>query len=270
MNQTQARQAEVESPVPITANFSLFTWLLIALFVISSVMLAITVVLAAIKAVSPSTVPASSSGALLYASRFDSYPQEWLPNEGADYSKITDNSLHIFLNTVQNGIYSTLVYDFGDFDARMNVTRLAAADDYSEAGMLFRFHDKFNYLMFKIRGDGYYRIERRKDGQLDVLSEWHASTAVLPGLNAVNQLRVVGQGNTFKFFVNGEPLVLCPNGPQKQKSTWNGDKCMSNNQQTSASLKDDSFSAGKIGAGAAAESGAGIEVAFSDVLVYQP
>jgi len=270
MNQTHARQAEVEGPTSITANFSLFTWLLVALFVVIIVMLAITLVLEVVKAVSRSSVQPGPSGALLYASRFDSYPQEWLSNEGADYSKITGNSLHIFLNTVQNGIFSTLTYDFGDFDARMNVERLAASDDYSEAGLLFRFRDKYNYYMFKIRGDGFYRIERRKAGQVDVLSEWHASPALLAGLNVVNQLRVEGQGNTFKFYVNAQPLTLCPNGPQKQKSTWSGDKCLSNNQQTSDSLKDDSFSTGKIGAGAAAESGAGIEIAFSDVLVYQP
>jgi hypothetical protein len=265
--------------VPITARFSLFTWLLIALVVVIFALAAINSVLWAVRVVAFGQPINAATGSLLYATTFDSSTQDWSLAEGQMSAKVADNSLQISINQVQQGVSSILNNSFGDFDVRVNIVRTAAPDPYSEAGIIFRCSGSCgdsstgviqNYYMFKIRGDGAYRIERLKDGTLDVLSEWHVSPAVLQGLNMVNQLRVVGKGNTFTFFANDQPLVLCPNGPDKQKSTWNSDQCLSNNAQTSMELKDGSFSNGKLGVGAAAESSVGVDVSFKDFVVYAP
>jgi hypothetical protein len=208
-------------------------------------------------------------GQLLYASTFDAYNEEWSQFEGQMSSEIADGSLVIMIGAAGDGAYSVLNHDFSDFDVHVDVRRITANDEYDEIGLLFRYIDVKNYYMFKIRGDGAYRVQRVQDGTIQVLSEWHLSPAVLTGLNHVNQLRVVGQSGAFKFFVNDLPLTLCPSGPQKQKSTWNGEQCLSNNKETSSRLLDDTFAYGKIGVGVFSNA-PGIQVAFDNVLVYGP
>ncbi len=210
-----------------------------------------------------------SAGQLLYASTFDAYNEEWTQFEGQMASQMVDGSLVISINAPQDGAFSVLNHDFSDFDVRADAKRLAASDEYNEIGLLFRYLDPKNYYIFKIRGDGAYRVERVKDGAIQVLSEWHVSPLVLTGLNTVNQLRVVGRDGAFQFFVNSQQVTLCPSGPQKQKSTWNGEQCMSNNKKTSLLLLDDTFDYGKIGLGVFANA-PGIQVAFDNVLVYGP
>ena len=207
------------------------------------------------------------TGQLLYATTFDSYNDEWSQFQGQMSSQIADGTLKIAINASRDGAFSVLNHDFSNFDVRVNATRLAATDEYNELGVLFRYHDPDNYYMFKIRGDGYYRVERRKDKVTDILSEWHASPAILSGVNWMNQLRVVGKEGSFQFYVNDQPLILCPAGPQKLKSTWNGEQCLSNNKQTSFRILDDTFDFGKIGVGVRADV-PGVQVAFDNVLVF--
>jgi hypothetical protein len=208
-------------------------------------------------------------GQLLYASTFDAYNEEWSQFDGQMSSQIVDGSLVLTIGAARDGAYSVLNHDFSDFDVRVDARRLAATDEYDEVGLLFRYLDVKNYYMFKIRGDGAYRVQQVKDGAIQVLSEWHASPAVLTGLNNVNQLRVVGRSGAFQFYVNDQQLILCPSGPQKQKSTWNGEQCMSNNKETSSRLLDDSFGYGNIGVGVFSST-PGVQVAFDNVLVYGP
>jgi len=208
-------------------------------------------------------------GQLLYASTFDAYNEEWSQFEGQMSSEITDGSLVITIGAAGDGAYSVLNHDFSDFDVRVDARRLAANDEYDEIGLLFRYLDVKNYYMFMIRGDGAYRVQRVKDGTIQVLSEWHVSPTILTGLNTVNQVRVVGRGGAFQFYANDQQLILCPSGPQKQKSTWSGDQCLSNNKETSPRLLDDTFDYGKIGVGVFSNE-PGIQVAFDNILVYGP
>ncbi len=244
---------------------SLFARVFIALLVVIALLGLVNLAVYGLKSLDRPPKPAT--GQLLYASTFDAYNDEWSQFQGQMSSQITDGSLKITINASRDGAFSVLNHDFSDFDMRISATRLAAPDDYNELGVLFRYRDKDNYYIFKIRGDGFYRVERRKDGQTDILSEWHASPAILIGVNGVNQLRVVVKDAAFQFYVNDQPLILCPAGPQKLKSTWNGDQCLSNNKQTSAQLVDDSFGFGKVGVGVRADV-PGVQVAFDDVLVY--
>jgi hypothetical protein len=200
-------------------------------------------------------------GELLYASTFDAYNQEWSQFQGQMSSQIVDGSLVIKVDAVQDGTYSVLNHDFSDFDARVDARRISAEDPYNEIGLLFRYHDRDNYYMFKLVGDGSYCVERHQGGKVESLSACHPSPAVLPGLNAVNQIRVVAQGNRFRFYVNDQALILCPKGSDKY-STWSGNDCLSNNKKTSPILVDDAFDYGKIGVG--------IQVAFDNVLVSGP
>ena len=207
-------------------------------------------------------------GELLYASTFDAFNQEWSQFEGQMSSQIVDGSLVIKVDAAQDGTYSVLNHDFSDFDVRVDARRISAEDPYNEIGLMFRYHDRDNYYMFKIVGDGSYCVERHQGGKIESLSACHPSPAVLPGLNAVNQIRVVGQGNRFQFTINDQALILCPKGSDKF-STWSGDDCLSNNKKTSPILVDDTFDYGKIGVGVRVRA-PGIQVAFDNVLVSGP
>jgi hypothetical protein len=257
----------VPAALPVRRSISLFAWIIIILIVLAAILGIANLGVSGLKAVDqPITGP---SGSILYATTFDKNPEEWSRFDGQLSARIDNSALKISVSAVNDGAFSVLNYDFGDFDARMSATRLTADDQYNEIGLLFRYKNPSNYYIFKIRGDGFYRVERRKDGVTDVLSEWHGSPAVITGLGQTNQLRVVGKGDIYQFFINDQALILCPNGPGKAKSTWSNDQCLSNNGQTAVALQDNTFRTGKIGAGVRVDT-PNIEVAFDNVLVYAP
>ncbi len=265
-NPTALPEAQATPPQATGWSLSIFAWLLIAL-------LAIIVLLALINVgiwiVQKLDVPRPAAPAtLLYASNFQTAADEWDQNDGLDSAQVVGDSLHIVIGD-SKGLYSSLRYEFGDFDVRANVTRLQSPDPYDQVGLLFRYHDPSNFYVLLIQGNGTYSLERHKDGQIDVISQFHALPAILTQLGTTNQLRVVGKGDHYKFYVDGQLLTLCPSGPGKAKSTWNGDACMSNNGQTATEWVDDSLANGKIGVGARANS-PGVEAAFNDIVIYAP
>ena len=228
-------------------------------------------VIALLRAVDRPAKP--NSGALLYATDFsadNASNADWQQEPGQSSTKIDNGVMLIAIDEVRS-IYSLLKRDFRDIDAHVNVAITAATGDFTEYGIMFRYRDENNYYMFKLRGDGSYDVELFKDGKLDVISAWQRSPAVKIGLNQVNNLRVIATDNNFQFFANGEPLALCLKGSDR-RSTWSGPdtgKCISNNQQTSLSLKDDSLADGKVGLGAVADS-PGMRVSFDNVLILGP
>jgi len=172
------------------------------------------------------------------------------------------------MDTASDGIYSPLNYPLADFDVRVVGQHLTGDDPYSEYGVLFRYQDSKNYYMFKFRADGAYHVERTVNGVTTDLSAPHTAPVASPGPNHYNDLRVVGSGSKFQFYLNGQLLTLCPKGSDKF-STWNGDQCISNGGQTSQSLIDTTFSDGKIGLGLY-ENDQAVKVAFSNFVVYSP
>ncbi|MEP7288792.1 MAG: family 16 glycoside hydrolase [Chloroflexota bacterium] len=271
MTQTLEAEPTITTPPetaqpPTPRRRSLYMWLLLILVALIVLLGVANLGIGAIKALGK---PVSGSpGNLLYATTFDqNFGDEWTVFDGQMASRVVDGSLRLANESVSDGPFSVLKYEFADFDVRVNATRLVTADSYDEIGLLFRHHDPSNFYMFNIRGDGAYRVIQRKNGQIEVKSEWHVSPAVLQGLNVVNQLRVVAHGDHFQFFINGQNLLLCPNGPGKEQSTWNGDKCLSNNGQTSTVLQDSTFQTGNIGVGIRV---AGLQVAFDNIVIYAP
>ncbi len=210
----------------------------------------------------------AASGTLLYATSFDAYNEEWSQFEGQMSSRIGNGSLRVEIDTPGDGAYSVLNHDIADFDMRVNASQITSTDDLNQFGVLFGYQDVNNYYIFKITGDGNYLVDRVKDGKTQTLSPRHPSAAILAGTDQVNQLRVIGKGSHFQFFVNDQPLTLCLKGSDKQP-TWAGDQCISNNKQTSSELVDSTFTYGKVGVGVYAFT-AGEVVGFDNVLIYAP
>jgi hypothetical protein len=207
-------------------------------------------------------------GALLYATTFQNANNvDWYQYQGTSSVQIADGTLKVSMDEPNNSIFSPLNYTFGDFDMSVVARQLSGDDPYSEYGLLFRYQDKKNYYMFKVRGDGAYHIERTLNGQTVDLSAPHTAPSFAPGANHVNDLRVVASGNQFRFYLNDQQLTLCLKGSDKI-STWNGDQCISNGGK-SDTLTDASFADGQIGLGVY-ENESALEIAFSNLVVYGP
>ncbi len=213
----------------------------------------------------------AAPGTLLYATLFsDPNDPDWYQYQSALSAQIANSRLTLSADQPTSGIYSPLDYSFADFDVRVNVqqTQMSGDDPYSEYGILFRYHDSSNYYMLKIRGDGFYHVERVQNGVTIDLSAPYAASDFAPGANHINDLRVVGTGSQFRFYLNGQLLTLCPKGSDKF-STWQGDQCLSNGGQTSQTLTDSTFSNGQIALGLY-EDQSTVQVAFSNFIVFSP
>lgn len=216
--------------------------------------------------------PASPTpGELVYTTTFDAFNEQWAQFPGQITAEIANGQLTITNDSNGGGAYSDLERSFSDFDLRVDVTWVDSHSQADQIGVLFRYQDRDNYYVFKIRSDGAYRVEMLKDGQLDPVSQWQISPHIYTALNTVNQLRVVGKGQTFTFYANDRQLPLCLKGNDR-RSTWTSltsGECLSNNRQISESYNDISFAFGRIALGAVADQ-PGLKVTFDNVLVLGP
>lgn len=209
-------------------------------------------------------------GELLYASTFATYNQEWRQFPGQDSAVISDGMLRVTVGSSKDGAYSDLNHEFSDFDIRVNAQWMAVPSRYSELGVLFRYKDPENFYVFKLSADGAYSIDIHINKKVETLSARQLTPAALIGVNTVNQLRIIGQGDHFRFFINDQPVLLCLKGTT-QRATWRNDhsgQCLSS-PQTSPELIDSTFDYGAIALGTFPVE-PGVEVAFGNVLVYGP
>jgi hypothetical protein len=265
-------------PVHLRVWRALIVILLIAIGLLGAANL---LLLALINADQPANAP---SGDLLYLSTFDDDPEiaaddsfnaQWAQYEGQDSAAIKDGILYLSIGSA-SGAFSDLNRPFADLDAEVLTSWVDGAPEVieaAEASLMFRYQDVKNFYAFKLRGDGAYRVERMHNGALEVLSEWQIAPQALSGRGAINRLRAVARGDQLRFFINDQPVLLCPKGADR-RSTWNGLRsgaCLSNNRQTAELLLDSTFKTGKIALGAVAGQGAtGFRVAFDTLIVLAP
>ena len=186
--------------------------------------------------------------------------------------------MQISIGADSAGAYSAVRPYFGDFDVRVDAQATDGPIDNSY-GLVFRLQNKDNnlveddnYYLFLVSSDGYYQVSRAIDGRQKELSTWIELSAIQQGLKAVNTLRVIAQGDQFRFFINNQSVTLCiPDDPDAQ-STVNpvSGECMGGSMQDT--LTDASIPNGQIGVTAQSTQtgGAGVVAAFDNLLVYAP
>jgi len=129
--------------------------------------------------------------------------------------------------------------DFADFALEVDARRVSGPLS-NEFGVLVRYQPATDeFYLFKISSDGFYAVEKYQAGEWQQLVKWTESEAILQG-EAVNRLRVTGQGAKMRFFVNGEPLTQ---------------------------VEDASFRAGSVGLLASTGEKGGVAVAFDNLRV---
>ncbi len=184
-------------------------------------------------------VPAND---VLMADDFSTSRNAWLSEVTEQAEKgYEDGEFRI---TVYQPEYSTWSYpdpprDFVDFALEADARRVSGPMS-NEFGVLVRYQPATDeFYLFAISSDGFYVVEKYQAAEWQKLVDWTESAAILQG-EAVNRLRVTGQGDKLHFFVNGEPLTQ---------------------------VTDASFRSGSVGLFASTSEKGGVAVAFDNLRV---
>jgi len=182
--------------------------------------------------------------------------------------EVTQEALELTLDPQTPGrvrLLSTQRWLFEDFDLQAD----AAATDgplNNSYGVVFRRLNENTYYLFYVSSDGYYSVWRETPEQIIKLSDWIQSDAVEQGTDgAVNALRVVARGDTFQFYVNGQPLSVCIPDDRSGESTMSGGECVAG--QLQPSLMDDTIPYGAVGVAVETILEGGMAATFDNIVV---
>jgi hypothetical protein len=240
-------------------------------------------------------------GELLYASSFDGFLDEWQQAPGRDSHLIEAGKMRVSVQS-SNVIYSAAAPYFADFDASVTLTAVEGAEDNEGAGMIFRLQESIcdlplrfmcdledisllqvplrtiygaqdtsprGFYVFLISTDGYYSLWQRDPAGsgLTNVTVWHNGEGLInTGLNAQNRIRVVGRGDTFQFYINGQQVELCVPHPG-EKPTGSASQCQG---EKTFVWRDTAFSSGKLGVVVNTYQKPGTVAEFDDFIVTTP
>lgn len=210
---------------------------------------------------------------VLYASTFAN-ADDWelqdrrgyVSDTAGERLQLTIEEVVFMASNTPDSLRSTLPYLFTDFDFTVQASALAGPLDNS-FGVVFRQLDENTHYYFLISSDGYYSVWR-KVGEFVPrrLSAWMPSDVVVQGVDGqTNTVRVVGQGDEFRFYVNGEQMPVCvPNNPDGE-STYSGGECVDGNIRDT--LIDNTIPYGKLGVIVNPTTSGQLTIAFDNALV---
>ncbi|GIK40655.1 MAG: hypothetical protein BroJett011_44880 [Chloroflexota bacterium] len=76
-------------------------------------------------------------------------------------------------------------------------------------GLIFRVQpgqEGDDFYAFRISGDGFYTVEKTEGNKMLPLIDWTASSLIDPDEGGANLLTVEGQGDTYRFYINGQQV----------------------------------------------------------------
>jgi hypothetical protein len=93
--------------------------------------------------------------------------------------------------------------NLSDFTINVDATHESGAENASY-GILFRVVDTDNLYYFSISDVGYYYVGLLQDGNWTTLIDWKETALI--NVNGLNQLKVVGNGDEFIFYINNQEV----------------------------------------------------------------
>ncbi len=227
-------------------------------------------------------------GALLYATSFDDFNNEWDIFPGRDAVQVAQAAELGFptgsmmspdgaVLSVKYGsgvsdevIWSVLDRKFNDFDLRVTARLADGPVDQNQFGVIFRYRNPDNFYIFRISADGYYSLAKVKNGVQEKISDWGQTEAIRQG-DESNAIRIVARQDTFQFYVNDQIVPLCLRGENETSmwATWEGPGICFTSTPTGA-YHDSTFKQGRIALAAGTIDGSEIEVAFDDLVIVGP
>ncbi|MDQ7024273.1 MAG: hypothetical protein Q9P01_19245 [Anaerolineae bacterium] len=241
-------------------------------------------------------------GDILYAAGFDGFTDEWQQYDGRNSAQISDGVLRISVATAP-AIYSAAAPIVTDFDVSVTTRSIEGELENEGYGIIFRLQEQVEgcnrafvlacglaeipliqiparyffsqqntgatgYHVFLISNDGYYSIwTSNADNQLQAVTVWHNSNGLInEGLGTENRLRVVGRGDEFRFYINGEAVELCIPLAGEQP-TGSAAACMG---EQSFVWRNDTLQSGQLGLVVNVQNVVGIVVEFDNFTVSSP
>lgn len=106
--------------------------------------------------------------------------------------------------------YAGPIYDYYEGRALDDNFMLQITSAYEGAinnsyGLVFRLSEN-GYYAFSISGDGFYTVERSDGVETTTVIDWTASALINQDELAANVLTVVGQGETYNLYINGQQV----------------------------------------------------------------
>lgn len=248
------------------------------------------------------TLLTGAPGELLYAAGFDGFEDEWQQSGGQEEKVIEDGVMRISVGGSAT-IYSAAAPSFADFDATVTATAVDGSEQNEGFGIVFRLQEPANtcsmplailceladsgalpilhlvfpsvsstptsYAIFLISNDGYYSLWRTDEsGQATRATVWHYSDGLInEGLNVSNRVRVVGEGDNFRFFINGEPVTLCL-PLEGEQPTGSASECQG--EESLVWQAPNLAATGKLGVVVNTNRYPGTVVEFDDFVVFSP
>jgi hypothetical protein len=218
-------------------------------------------------------------GAVLYTATFEDYLDDWAQYEGRLQAAVVNESLRISNGQTNIGAFSETRQHFADFDLLLEARAVSGPLD-NAFGVIFRLQTGASrspadnsYYLFLISSDGYYQVQRMVAGESREISTWIPTQLINQGVGTVaasNWLRVVAQGDQFRFFINGIHVPLCiPDNPDSL-STYDEARGECLGGQMQDTLVDSSIASGQLGAVVLTLSEPNVVVDFDNVLVLAP
>jgi len=133
---------------------------------------------------------------MLYSEDFEN--RGWLETEELFYQ---NNRYHI--HSPDEDWYTWQNETFNDFVYEVEARWQAGEEDYG-FGIIFRVQDSDNFYLFDITSTGYFKIDKKVDGEYFDLSDWERNTAI--NAQGVNYLKVEAVGNLLTFFINNNKI----------------------------------------------------------------
>jgi hypothetical protein len=211
-------------------------------------------------------VVSAESGAVLFASAFEDAEREWETFEGRLSSRVGGGLLKIDVGTENSAPFVPARWHFSDFDLRVAAAAVGGPVE-NGYGVVFRLRNAENYYSFIITSDGYYRLAKAVDGTEREISTYIPSEAILTDFGAGNTIRVQGIGDTFRFWINDEPVQLCLADDPDGASTYSGGECFGT---MADSYTDSTHGAGRIGLIGVSGMEPDVSVVFDNLVILQP
>ena len=137
--------------------------------------------------------------------------------------QFTDNAYHMIMPGNYSGACFGQTTSFNDFAFQVQMKFLKYGQHFSGGGLIFRSTNNSDYYVLEIFESGQYTFFSCKSGgdcshgiagypQSSQIPSFHT------GLNQVNTIAVVAQGNTFTFYANGQTFA----GPITDDTNTNG------------------------------------------------
>jgi len=116
-----------------------------------------------------------------------------------------DGGLHFTINALDSIAWAVAGKQVGDFILDVDATQIEGPDD-NHYGVIVRYRDDRNFYRLDVSGDGFYSIQRYRDGAWEILVDWKESDAIRQGATT-NHLRVVAEGPRLTWVINGASVA---------------------------------------------------------------